>query len=89
MVWLQFSEKTTLSVLAAPEFAKKCFFSSKSLDGNKKICYTTVNAKTGKKYRSFRTCTESRRRVEVGEGKRGIHSVSSAPNGFLHIALRL
>ena len=67
-------------------FLENCIiFSPKSLDGGEKICYTTVNAKTGKKYHSFRTCTESRRQVEVGEEKRGIHSVSSAPNGLLHI----
>lgn len=82
---LQFSQKAPLPPLDAPEIVKKCFFSPKSLDGDKKICYTTVNAKTGKKYHSFRTCTESRRLVEVGEEKRGIHSVSSAPNGLLHI----
>lgn len=64
-------------------FLENCIiFSPKSLDGRGKICYTTGNAMTRKKYRSFRTCTESRWLVKAGEGKRGIHSVSSAPNGF-------
>ena len=80
-----FSKKTRISIYRMPEIVKKCFFSPKSLDGGEKICYTTINAKTGKKYHSFRTCTESRRLVEVGEEKRGIHSVSSAPNGLLRI----